>query len=85
MNTTIPKLLTALAWAILLYNLFFPLNPPIGTWLTYGFWGLLAAHAVEIVIFQKRVLASGAPLLNSMLILVFGYFRVLELRTPTTA
>ncbi len=82
MNTFIPKVLTVLGWAVLFYNLIVPFSEPTATWLNYGLIGLVVTHAIEVVVFMKKIQASDSPGLNVLLVLIFGYFRASELPAP---
>ena len=75
------KLLTAMAWMLILLNLLSPLSAPLANILNWTGIGLIIAHAIELVLYLpviKRV--GGSRMYHSMQTLIFGYAHFMQMQ-----
>jgi putative membrane protein len=70
------KLATLGFWGIVISNLLQPLAQPFDVILQLAGAVFLVLHAVEILIFHKRLAASRWPFLQRAQVLLFGVFHV---------
>ena len=82
MKWTIPHIASAIFWTVWVVNFVVPFP-----------WGLepivriiggiiLIVHVIEIIVFWKRIDATGAPVPNALRILLFGIFHARTLSKP---
>ena len=77
----IAKTVTAVLWVVLAASFFCPHDSALLQGLRLFFWILLAAHAVECLIFLKGLRESGRPLPGQILqVLLFGVIHYASLR-----
>jgi uncharacterized protein YhhL (DUF1145 family) len=79
----IGKIVTGVLWVVLGAAFFCPHDSSLLTGMRFGFWALLAAHAVECLIFLPGLKASGKPLPGQIIqVLLFG---IIHYKTLTPA
>lgn len=76
-------ILSIIVWALFLVNLLAPFSGIWGEWVLRIGLAILAIHAVECVVFAKRIKAAGGNALHHIvMILLFGVFHVRSLPRP---
>lgn len=70
-------------WALFLVNLLAPFAGIWGQWVLIGGIGILTIHAVECVIFARRIKAAqGSAVHHIVMILLYGIFHGRTLPRP---
>ncbi len=74
MANTLGKALTLLFWLAAAYNLLLPFPGQVALWVNIIAGLLLAAHAVECIVFKRHIHEHHAnnPLTGYVLVLLFG-------------
>ena len=76
------KVLTAVFWGIVLFNLLQPFASPFALLLNSVGAVVLLVHALELWLFDKRLAVCANPHLARVLVMLFGIFHLAGL--PTT-
>ena len=75
------KLLTAMAWMLILFNLLSPFSAPLANILNWTGVGLIVAHAIELVLYLPVIQrAGGSRMYHSMQTLIFGYAHFMQMQ-----
>ena len=83
MKWTIPHIASAVFWAVWVVNFVLPLPGDAGTILRVLGGVIMIVHAAEIIVFWKRINATGEPVPNAIRILLFGIFHARTLPEPS--
>jgi putative membrane protein len=73
------KVLTALFWGVVLANLLQPFAQPFALLLNGAGAFILLIHALELWLFNKRIVGSAKPSQERVQVMLFGVFQVLAM------